>query len=294
MFARIAFINLAVVDLLLSISSACIRGPGFVDPVFIWGSNVAKSGGFSKWCEAGTLITWFISDLSLLGVIPLSFMFVFLYVPFLSLTKLSLLVCIISCWCVPVLEMMFILSSIAQKKIIVQYEDVFRRCTLRGEYSRYLDKENASVFFAIPLGIHIISWSLIIFYVCRVGNGYQDKQWWKFLKTGVIVVVTFTFTWLPYFIAVVWQTMEPDGWFTFVYCFLYSSVILNPLVYGMRSMQFNGKTIGDIVRDLFGEFRARAMSRPPAPNQVIGVENSTYSSYQDLDEDEGEDMNTIA
>ena len=112
----------------------------------------------------------------------------------------------------------------------------------------------------------------------------------------MIVVVTFTFTWLPYFIAVVWQTMEPDGWFTFVYCFLYSSVILNPLVYGMRSMQFNGKTIGDIVRDLFGEFRARAMSRPPAPapNQVIGVENSTYSSYQDLDEDEGEDMNTIA
>ena len=32
--------------------------------------------------------------------------------------------------------------------------------------------------------VHIMSWGLIIFYVCRRGNSYQDKQWWKFLKTG--------------------------------------------------------------------------------------------------------------
>jgi len=220
-------------------------------------------------------------------------MFLFLFVPYLSLTKLSLLLCIVGCWCVPVFEMIFILTSIAEKKITVQYEDIYRRCTLRGEYERHLDKENASVFFAIPLGIHVISWSLIIFYVCRHGNSYQDKQWWKFLKTGVTVIITFTITWLPYFVAVVWQTIEPDGWFTFVYCFLYASVILNPLIYGMRSMQFNGKTIGDISRDLCREFRARALSQPVRPpNEGVREENEAYSSYEDLDE--GEDMKTIA
>ena len=115
------------------------------------------------------------------------------------------------------------------------------------------------------------------------------------MYSGLIVIIAFTTTWLPYFVAVVWQTIEPDGWFTFVYCFLYASVILNPLIYGMRSMQFNGKTIGDIVRDLCGECRARAraLSQPvPAPAPNVGVENSAYSSYQDL-EDDVEDMNTV-
>lgn len=107
------------------------------------------------------------------------------------------------------------------------------------------------------------------------------------------MIVAFTFTWLPYFVAVVWQTLEPDGWFTFVYCFLYSSVILNPLIYGMRSMQFNGKTIGDIVRDLCGEFRARAMSRT-VPDVEVGEGNLAYSSYEDLEDDASEDMKTIA
>ena len=110
------------------------------------------------------------------------------------------------------------------------------------------------------------------------------------------MIITFTITWLPYFVAVVWQTLEPDGWFTFVYCFLYASVILNPLIYGTRSMQFNGKTVGDIVRDLCGEIRERALSRPrggigTGPNVEVGVENTTYSSYADLEEEE--DMNTI-
>ena len=36
----------------------------------------------------------------------------------------------------------------------------------------------------ISFQIHVISWGLVIFYVCRHGNSYQDKQWWKFLKTG--------------------------------------------------------------------------------------------------------------
>lgn len=103
------------------------------------------------------------------------------------------------------------------------------------------------------------------------------------------MVLSVTVTWLPYFVTVVWQTLEPSGWFTFVYCFLYTSVIINPLVYGMRSMQFNGKTLGDIVREVFGDLRARALSLPRDPAQEV---NQPYSSFDDIVED-AEDMNTI-
>ena len=43
-FSRIAFINLGVVDLLLSLSAVFIRGPGYVDPIHIWGADVVKTG----------------------------------------------------------------------------------------------------------------------------------------------------------------------------------------------------------------------------------------------------------
>ena len=54
-------------------------------------------------------------------------------------------------------------------------------------------------------------------------------------------------------------------------------------------MQFNGKTVGDIVRDLCGEFRDRALSKPRGgtePNVEVGIENTAYSSYADLEEEE--------
>ena len=56
-------------------------------------------------------------------------------------------------------------------------------------------------------------------------------------------------------------------------------------------MQFNGKTVGDIVRDLCGEFRDRALSKPrgvqgTGPNVEVGIENTAYSSYADLEEEE--------
>ena len=97
------------------------------------------------------------------------------------------------------------------------------------------------------------------------------------------MVLAFTTTWLPYFI-VSWQNISLTSWSSFVFCFFYTSVILNPIIYGMRSMKFNGKTGSAVLRSVFkrARDRARALSMPLRGGDqavIVGQEETTRSYY---------------
>ena len=180
--SKMAFINLACVDLLLSLIVLCLRGPGFLWPKHIWGTNTNYTS--TDFCQVGFYIAWGVSDNNLLGTIPLSLLFFFLNHPWFTLRRLNMSITIMMCWALPLAQALIMFIGTETGNLQLSYLESYRRCVHSGRWSANIDMLDNVMFFGVPMMLHVAIWSSIVYYTCRQGNTVYDKQWLKFMKTG--------------------------------------------------------------------------------------------------------------
>ncbi|KAL5269433.1 hypothetical protein ACHWQZ_G003047 [Mnemiopsis leidyi] len=220
---KAVLVNMSLVDILLSIAAAGIRGPGFIWPSIIYGEGSEEIG--TTRCKVLSIIsTWLLSDLNMLAIIPISCICVFLP------SKKSLRMIISLCWILPVIEAILLIVGIEEGYLTSRYTDTYRKCSIHGaeettfNWEGLVDYFNMVVFNILPLVLHAGIW---ISLCCRDSHMSRAR-----LVSGALVVLTALVTWLPYGIVYGFMRFTPSGPKALVYIFFYFSIVSNPIIYG--------------------------------------------------------------
>ena len=210
------FLNLSFIDTLLSLSACFVRGPGYIWPHEIYGAT--ENGTASLQCKVLSVgAVWFLSNQNLYGILPFSLICAF------GVKDKHLWVLFISCWAVPLLEIIVIVVALNTNSLDLFYSDTYRRCILDGDWAKAVDYLNLALFGILPLLVHVTVLTKL-FWGCRC-------QCHARVKTGLLVIIPFIITWLPYLI--LYQGMDKAGQeYTLIYIFFYFSIVYNPIIYG--------------------------------------------------------------
>ncbi|XP_063683997.1 uncharacterized protein LOC134818405 [Bolinopsis microptera] len=221
---KTVLVNMSVVDILLSLAAATIRGPGFIWPSVIYGEATSSDVGTVRCKVLSIISSWLLSDLNMLAIIPISCICVFLP------TNRVLRVIIAICWVLPIIEAILLIVGIEEHYLDSRYTDTYRKCSIHNaaetsfNWEGLVDYFNMVIFSILPLFIHSGIW---ISLCCKEPRMSRGKR-----LSGALVVTTALVTWLPYGIIYGILRYTPSGPKALVYIFFYLSIVTNPIIYG--------------------------------------------------------------
>ena len=215
---------MSLVDILLSIAAAAVRGPGFIWPSVIYGEATSSDVGTTRCKVLSVISTWLLSDLNMLAIVPISCICVFLP------SKRVLRLIIAACWVLPIIEAILLIVGIEEGYLNSRYTDTYRKCSIHNaadatyNWESLVDYFNTVVFNILPLVIHAGIWVSLC---CKDPQMSPRKR-----LSGALVVITALVTWLPYGIVYGILRYTPSGAKALVYIFFYMSIVTNPIIYG--------------------------------------------------------------
>ncbi|XP_063684236.1 uncharacterized protein LOC134818551 [Bolinopsis microptera] len=215
---------MSVVDILLSLAAATIRGPGFIWPSVIYGEATTLGTGTVRCTFFSVISSWLLSDLNTLAIIPISCICVFLP------SEKQMRGIIAAVWCLPLIELILLIVGIEGGYLNSHYTTSYHKCSIHladgkmFNWENLVDYFNMIIFNILPLLIHVGIWSALCFKEPRMTRGKR--------LSGALVVTTALVTWLPYGIVhgiLRYDTSEEKS---LVYIFFYLSIVTNPIIYG--------------------------------------------------------------
>ena len=215
---------MSIVDILLSLAAATIRGPGFIWPSVIYGEATTLGTGTFRCTFFSVISSWLLSDLNTLAIIPISCICVFLP------SEKQMRGIIATVWCLPLIELVLLILGIEGGYLNSHYTTSYHKCSIHladgttFNWENLVDYFNMIIFNILPLLIHVGIWSALCFKEPRMTRGKR--------LSGALVVMTALVTWLPYAIVhgiLRYDTSEEKS---LVYIFFYLSIVTNPIIYG--------------------------------------------------------------
>ena len=222
---QLAFLNLAVSDLIFAVFGLSVRVPSLL---------VGASPGLV--CQIGPFVSVVVTYANLIAVMPLTLdRIVAVFYPLkyrLTAYKKILFASMALVWILPFIYLsamlIFFYTSEHDSNInLVNYNETLRSCRI-GNWCKNLFRIVDAVQF-LELLINTVAYALILIKLHQ--RKRRSRKNLKILLRAIIIVFFFTLSWLPFFIASTIQTVETSSWGLFAQLFYYINCLTDPVLY---------------------------------------------------------------
>ena len=227
---QLAFLNLAVSDLMLAVFGLSVRVPSL-----LVGSNPGLV------CQIGTFVSVVVTYANLIAVMPLTLdRIVAVFYPLkycLTTYKKILFASMAVVWVLPLAYVSAILIFFCSTHSIdakpVMYYDSTQSCTFGDWYFDNLAHIIDSVMF-LEFFINIVAYTLILTKLHK--RKRRSLKNLKILLRAIIIVVFFTLSWLPWVVVItVLNGKVGTSWMMFAQMFFYINCLTDPVLYTCAS-----------------------------------------------------------